>query len=270
MNRVLNRLRDMASRRTSHMSDEDFVIRGLWRVDHRCQPNSAERLLNYSFIMAQTEFQGCSYADFGSIDITSHAEALIGADARHVECFDPPVAIAVLDTVYAHLSEQADVTHQLVGKLSAKAEQRARIVVDEVMTLLEGVPRGQVAHVGVIGNFVAELRLRGVDLVATDYDPVLVRDGIHGVPVLHGDETPSIVEAADVALVCGETLIDGSLDEVLAAATRGRTKLLVYAVTGAHFAHEYCRTFSVDTVVAEPQPQYLFQGPTQLRVIRNR
>ncbi|MEY9860740.1 hypothetical protein ABH935_006377 [Catenulispora sp. GAS73] len=267
MNRVLQKLREVAMRRTACLDDEEFLLRGLWRVDHRCRPNREERLLNFSFVMAQTEHQGCSYADFGSVDIARYADEFIGKDARFIECTDPSMEIALLDTVYAGIKEPVDVVHDLQGRLSAKAVRRAELVGDEVMALLEETSGRRVANVGVIGNYVAELQRRGVEIVATDYDPILIQDGINGVPVLHGDQTPAIVEAADVALVCGETLINGSLDDVLDAARRGGTRLIVYAVTGAHFAHEYCRIFGIDTVIAEPQPQYLFQGTTRLGIL---
>ncbi|MFD7498957.1 hypothetical protein ACFV8T_42915 [Streptomyces sp. NPDC059832] len=59
-----------------------------------------------------------------------------------------------------------------------------------------------------------------------------------------------------------------TLEELIEAAAEHDTRLVIFAVTGCHFAEEYCRTFGVDTVVAEPQPQYLFQGPSTLEICR--
>lgn len=270
MSTVLDRLREIALVRSKEHPDDLHLIRGLWRVDHRCRPNRRERLLNYTFVMAQTEHQGCCYADFGAMDIDACADRLINQDARSADPGNTTVAIALLDAVYAAFGDKPDLVHTIDGPIGTKAVRRAELVADEVLAQLDACAGRRVVNVGVIGNFVSELQRRQVDVVASDYDPVLLRDGINGVPVVTGDRSPELVERADVALVCGETITNGSLDEVLEAARGGGTRVIIYAVTGAHFAREYCQSFGVHAVISEPQPQYLFQGPTRLGVMRAR
>ncbi|GAA3737484.1 hypothetical protein GCM10022402_16840 [Salinactinospora qingdaonensis] len=268
MNPILETLRSIAHERSQGVPDEDFILRSMWRVDHRSQPTPYERFMVYSFVMAQTVRQGCSYADFDSIQLGEWSDQLIGQDAREVRGSCREENIALLDAVFGALPRSPHETYTVNGGTVAKPLARSRIVVAEAMRLLRRHGGNRVANVGVIGNFIHHLKQEGVDVTASDFDPELIKHGILDVPVVSGRQSPQVVAEADVALVCSETLASDTLDELVAAAHDNGTKLVLFAVTGCHFAEEYCRTFGIDAVISEPQPQYLFQGPSTLEVYR--
>lgn len=85
---------------------------------------------------------------------------------------------------------------------------------------------------------------------------------------MSGDLSPELAQDADIALVCGEALINDTLSEVLAGAVGARTPVVIYAVTGASLASLYVDTFGAAAVLSEPQPQYLFHGRTHLGVFQ--
>lgn len=268
MDSTLDDLRAIVAERGRSVPDDDFAIRSLWRVDHRSQPTPYERFMVYSFVMAQTVRQGCSYADFGSVRIGPWTDALIGRDAREVRGLSVEEDIAILDAAFGALPRQPDETHVIDGLPTGKALRRAELIVAETMRLLTRGGGRRVAQVGVMGNLIHYLRGADIELTASDFDPDLIANGILGVPVVSGDESPRLVAESDVALVCGETLASQTLGELVSVAHEHGTKLVVFAVTGCHFAQEYCRTFGIDTVVSEPQPQYLFQGSSTLEIYR--
>jgi hypothetical protein len=101
-------------------------------------------------------------------------------------------------------------------------------------------------------------------------DGELISNGIHGIPVRHGAHSPELVADCDVALICGETIANNTLSELIQTAREHRTTTVIFAVSGCHFAEEYCRTFGVDAVISEPQPQYLFQGTSTVDIYRRR
>lgn len=92
--------------------------------------------------------------------------------------------------------------------------------------------------------------------------------GLNGVRVEHGCRTLELIGEHDVVLATGMTLATNTLPAILERVRETRTRLVLFAATGSHFGREYCRTFGVDVVVSEPQPQYLFQGVTDIRVYR--
>jgi hypothetical protein len=265
---ILDYLSQTALERSELFPDEEFMLRGLWRMDYLSQPNAQERIMKYSFLMAQTRHQGCCYADFGSVDADAIAGIPLGRDARSLPTGNVAERIAVLDAVYGTLCGKADEAHVLAGTPGEKASRRAELVTAEVLRELAGRKGRRVANIGVMGNFIHHLRRHSVDVTASDLDPELVGDYVDGVHVIHGSRSLELVAESDVALVCGETLATETLDDIIRTAHDSDTALVIFAVSGCHFAEEYVRTFGVDVVISEPQPQYLFQGISQIEVYR--
>ncbi|MCJ1681146.1 DUF364 domain-containing protein [Streptomyces sp. APSN-46.1] len=268
MEKILDTLRSIVNARSAALPDEDFLLRSLWGVDYRSQPTEYERFMVYSFVMAQTVRQGCCYADFGTVDLGEWSDSLIGRDAREVRGSTVAEDIAILDAAFGALPRDPFRTLQIDGAPAQKALARAEIVVGEAMEQLRRVGGRRVAQVGVMGNLIHFLQKEEVSITASDFDTELIERGVLGVPVVSGDESARIVAESDVALVCGETLASQTLEELVLTAREHNTKLVVFAVSGCHFAEEYCRTIGIDAVIAEPQPQYLFQGPSMLEVHR--
>nr|QVT76738.1 hypothetical protein [Streptomyces sp.] len=268
MERILDTLRAVVTERSKGLPDEDFLLRGMWRVDYRSQPTEYERFMVYSFVMAQTVRQGCCYADFGTVGLGEPHDALIGRDAREVRGGTLAEEIAILDAAFGALPRDPYRTLTIDGTPERKALARAEIVVGEAMEQLRRTGGRRVAQVGVMGNLIRFLQGEDVTIAASDFDPELIENGVLGVPVVSGDESARLVAESDVALVCGETLASDTLEELVVTARRHGTRIVVFAVSGCHFAQDYCRTVGIDAVIAEPQPQYLFQGPSTLEIHR--
>jgi hypothetical protein len=255
MDDILGTLRAILAERSRDVPDDDFRLRSLWSVDYRSQPTEYERFMVYSFVLAQTVRQGC-------------CDGLIGKDARLVRGGTLEEDIAILDAAFGALPRSPAQVVTVDGAPEAKALARAKTAVGETMKLLTRSGGRKVAQVGVMGNLIQHLLREDIDITASDFDPYLIENGILGVPVCSGEESARLVAESDVALVCGETLASRTLEELVATAAEHDTRLVIFAVTGCHFAQEYCATFGVDTVMAEPQPQYLFQGPSTLEIYR--
>lgn len=270
MSLIIDQLQEMALERTSSMPDEEFSLRGLWRVDYNCRPNDWERLMSFGFLIAQTAYQGCCYTDFGTTAIEDISESLIGKDARTVDYRNLFQRIAVLDAIYGSLRGPADLSLTVAGTPAEKAARRAALVVAEVTRELEGSSGQFVANIGVIGNFIHVLRAQGINVKASDFDQRLIGRQLSGVTVASGDNSLGFVADSNVALVCSETLASETLDEIIKVAAENHTKIVIFAVSGCHFAEEYVRSFGVDVVVSEPQPQYLFQGTSHIGIYRRR
>lgn len=267
---ILDQLQEMALERTSSMPDEEFLLRGLWRVDYHCRPNDWERLMAYGFLIAQTAYQGCCYTEFGVSAAEDVSESLIGVDARTIAYRSLFQRIAVLDAIYGSLCGPADLSLTFTGTPAEKAAQRAALVVAEVTRELEDSSGHLVANIGVIGNFIHILRAQGINVKASDFDSKLIGRRLGGVTIASGDYSLGFVADSSVALVCSETLASETLDEIIKVAADNNTKIVIFAVSGCYFAEEYVRSFGVDVVVSEPQPQYLFQGTSHIGIYRRR
>lgn len=163
----------------------------------------------------------------------------------------------------------AHTRHTVEGTLDEKTTTRAALIVDEALALAT-TRTARVVNIGVMGNLISQLKRHDVHIRASDFDEDLVTHGILDVPVHHGDHSPELVADSDVALICGETIANDTLSRLLEVALAHHTKVVIFAVSGCHFAAEYCRSFGADVVVSEPQPQYLFQGPSTINVFRRK
>ncbi|GAA3293403.1 Rossmann-like domain-containing protein [Streptomyces cinereospinus] len=269
MHSIIDTLRTIVAESSHNVPDDDFRLRALWGVDYRSQPTAYERFMVYSFVLAQTVRQGCCYADFGTVSVDADGDALIGGDARETVGRTDEESIAILDAAFGALPRDPQRRLVIDGRPSDKALARAEVIVEETLRQLRRTGGGKrVAQIGVMGNLVHLLQQENVTLATSDFDQELIEHGILGVPVHHGDHSAELVADADVALVCGETLASNTLESLVTAARDNDTRLVVFAVSGCHFAQEYVHTFGIDAVISEPQPQYLFQGPSLLEVYR--
>jgi hypothetical protein len=263
---LIRELRDTLRAKSAGCSDDDFVLRGLWRVDYRYRPNRWERDLAYTMIYGQTIWQGCCYVDYQAAVID---DSYLGQDSRELVPTDPATEVAVLDAAYAVIDKTPAVVHTFEGSAESKAVERARIVVDEVQHLLGGDVRdARILQVGVMGNFVRQLVDRGAAVVGSDFDQKLIGRTFNDAPMRDGVNTLDMIAEADVVLATGMTLSTGTLGDIIEATKRHGAKLVLFAATGAHFAEEYCRSFGVDVVLSELQPQYMFQGTSTINIYR--
>ena len=111
MSEIYNILRDQALKKTKNFKDDDFLIRGLWKVDLAFRPNLHERTFRYAFLVSQTVGQGSCYCDKELVI----DETLIGKDAREVieerDCY----SISVLDSLYSSIPKKPFRVHEIRG-----------------------------------------------------------------------------------------------------------------------------------------------------------
>lgn len=267
--RFLDELANIGRDKSKGLPDESFLIRGLWRTDLLFRPNPAERTFNYTYLLVQTVREGACYCS--TIPLLAEGFYLLGQDCRTAEfkyrCFE----VAALDAMFSAFEKHPDETKTMTGTSAEKALWRSRIIADEVLRQLEllGAERPRVVNVGVIGNLVKMLTERGIDVVGTDEDPTLVGAEIDGIPVYGEERTVELVEECDVAVMTGMIISTDTMEEIFAAARRGRTRLVMFCETGANLCEEYVK-LGVDSAIAEPFPFYIFGGPTKIDLYRKR
>lgn len=273
MTEILEVLRQRAIARSHEYDVENFVLRGVWRTEYFLRLTQEETLFHLNYVLAQTTGQGCSYYDPGDED-PGLGDSLIGQNVLEMEWVSRCMSIATLDAAYTVLKGPPTRSVVLTGTNTEKAGARARLVCDEAVSLLSqsGPKRGRrkiVALIGVVGSMLASLlRHKGLVLKASDFEKRIVHHQVHGIDVEHGSGSTELVAEADVAIVTGMTLATNTLDAILRAALENRTRLVMFAETGANFGSEYSR-MGVDTVVSEPFPFYLTcSGATRIDIYR--
>ncbi len=179
--------------------------------------------------------------------------------------------VAAADAMFSAFEKRPDETKTMTGSSADKALWRSQIVVDEVMRqlALSGKENGRVVNVGVIGNIIRMLTAKGIRVTGTDGDPTLVGSEIGGVPVYDQDRTVEFVEECDVAVMTGMVISTESLNDILEAARRGGTRLVMFCETGANLCEEYVK-LGVDCAIAEYFPFYIFGGTTHIDVFRKK
>jgi Putative heavy-metal chelation len=261
--------RAQEAHRDGRLSADATTIRGVWNTSYVIELAEASSRLHLHYVVVQTVAQGCCYYE-PTIETPGVSEALIGLNVLSARLVGQAWHIAALDAVFAELCREADDQHVISGSNIEKAEGRASLIASEVTRLLGSMRRpARVANIGVVGDVVDALkRSPEVEVLASDFYQQIVGRTIHGVEVAHGSLTPQIVADADVALVTGMTLANGTIDEIMDVAQANGTAVVVFAQTGAHFAELYC-DLGVRTVISEPLPFYLTgSGPTTIDVFR--
>lgn len=262
-------LREKGIDKSKDYPDESFRIRGLWRTDLLFQPNPVERTFKYVYMLVQTVKEGACYCS--TIPFLEEGYYLLGQDCREVEfkyrCFE----VSTTDAMYSAFEKTPDETFSMSGTSAEKALWRSRIIVDETLRLLElaGIEGGSVVNVGVIGNIVRMLSDKGLTVYGTDEDPALVGAELDGIPVYGEDRTVEMVERCDAAVMTGMIISTDTMEDILDAARRSGTKLIMFCETGANLCDEYVK-LGVDSAVAEPFPFYIFGGTTRIDIYRRK
>lgn len=243
----------------------NFCIRGVWTTRYRLKLLPESTPFDLQFVLVQTVGIGCCY--YPVPELISGEGACIGASV--FDRFEhPALDIAALDAAATVITPRGE--HRVLsGTNTAKASQRAHLICSEARRLAGPAMSPRVALVGVVGEVLHELRgWDGAEVLASDYAPQLAGDQMEGVLVRPGADTERLIESADVAIVTGMSLANGTLQGILDTAQRAKTKLLIFAQTGHSFAPIYLG-LGIDTVVSEPFPFYLSAaGPSDVWIAR--
>ncbi len=265
----LKLLREKGIDKSRDYPDDLFRIRGLWRTDLLFQPNPVERTFKYVYLLVQTVGEGACYCS--TIPFLEEGYYLLGQDCREAEfkyrCFE----VSTVDAMYSAFEKHPDESFTMAGTSAEKALWRSKIIVDETLRQLElaGIEDGSVVNVGVIGNIMKMLSDKGIEVFGTDEDPVLVGAELEGAPIYGEDRTVEMVERCDAAVLTGMIISTDTMEEILQAAERTGTRLIMFNETGANLSEEYVK-LGVDAAVAEPFPFYIFGGTTRIDVYRKK
>jgi hypothetical protein len=270
---ILSYLTQEAKEREAELPPEAFTIVGFWNTEYAVRLRPASTPLHLKHVCVETNAIGTCYYERDLSQQPTIEENLIG---RRIEraFLNRIWRIAAYDALYANIIRKPDSEIALNGSPMELAKQRATIVCDEVRRLAHQVlpksPQLKVVNVGVVGDFLEQLsRDTTFSLQATDFYDTIVDETYHGVKVLDGRRyTVPLVRDADIALVTGMTLANGTMEGIFEAARKGKTALVFFAETGANFAEEYLK-LGADTVISEPFPFYLSGSPkVTIRVYR--
>jgi hypothetical protein len=262
-----------ALERAATLPAAPFRLTALWTVSFLVQPAPGERKTSYPMAIAQTENFGTAV---GLTVLPEPDVELVGQDARHVLscglCRHPVERAAVVDSVIGQVSRPADRQLVLDGDSHAKYVARARLFAEEAAALLERAPlkgsKPRVLVIGATAGIIGALVGRGFAVSATDLWPEAVGRELGGVRVRSGKtDNPRLMQQADLAIITGMTLSNGTLPGLMALADKHSTKTMIWAVTGRNFGDYYTR-HGVDCVISDPSPFLLLSGPAAMAVWR--
>jgi len=260
-------LRDQALKKSSTSKDEDFIIRGLWKADVIIKLDIIERIARYNSVIAQTVGQGCCHCD---TDVSLDPN-LIGKDAREFISSRNCISIALLDSIFSSIPKRPQRVYELKGTLGEKIDKRSSIVLKESERLLKDLKGKEirVVNVGFVGDFVKKLKGENYLTFATDLNEDVIGQSAYGVTIESGTtKTLEYVKNCDLAIITGMAISTNTLDDIVEAAKRHGTRLVIFAETGANFAEEYCRSVGIDVAISEPFPFYVHQGVSRIEVYR--
>jgi len=264
-----------ALERAAGLPAEPFRLLALWSVTFLLQAEAHERKARYTMRIAQAEGYGRS----GGLTPPDPDPDLVGQDARRIlrerRCRHDADRTAIVDLVMGQISRPADAQVVVEGTAHRKYLLRTELFADEVEWVTRGRdPRYRKADpprvlvVGATAGILDALTRRGFAVSATDLSTDVVGQTLGGLPVQDGrTANPRLMEDADVAIVTGLSLTNGTLPDLVSAAKTHNTSTIVWAITGKNFGHYYTE-HGVDSVISDPSPFLLLPGPAAIAIWR--
>jgi uncharacterized UPF0146 family protein len=256
---------------------ESFRLLALWSVTFLVQAEPSERKARYTMRIAQSEGYGRS-GGLGSGPPEPDPD-LVGEDARRIlrerRYRNDTDRTAIVDLVLGQVSRPADAQVVLDDTVHRKYVERTEIFADEA----EWVLRGRDAHhrkadpprvlvVGATAGILDALVRRGFDVSATDLATDVVGQTLAGLLVQDGRTANlQLMKDADLAIVTGLSLTNGTLSDLMSAAKTHNTSTIIWAITGKNFGHYYT-DHGVDSVISDPSPFLLLPGPATIAIWR--
>jgi hypothetical protein len=268
-----------ALERSENLPDELFRLTAIWYINFVRQPVPGERKTRYIVKLAQAQNYGIS------IGLSPHLPEpnanLVGEDSRQVlkngTWGDEIERTALVDLVISYVSRPADQQIRLEGSSHAKYSARSTIFADEVASVLQTKGskyfKGNKPRVLVIGATAAIIKGllgRGFDVSATDLAPEIIDHELGGVKIRSGEgANERLIAEADLAVVTGMTLPNGSLPSIVEQAAKCNTSILIWAITGRNFGDYYTK-YGVDAVISDPSPFLHLPGAATIAIWRKK
>ncbi len=246
-----------------HPADQ-HAVGAFWVRQSTQFPGTDHKYRNYYLVLrVGAGFGGCCVErDQLSSDI---AEELSGRSVAEL-LVDPrvPVRIAALDAFLAAAQPHRDAAQAQAMWLPQGTPLERAVVRDRAIASLLRIEPGQrVGLIGVVNPLVAAIQSNGGICVPCDFNMTTTADGT---PV--GRDMVPVLEQADMLIVTGMTLSNGSFDIILAAARRRGISLIVYAQTGSAIVPRFLG-HGVSAVSSEPFPFSQFSAdPTPVYLYR--
>ena len=269
--------------KASRLSADRFRLTSFWDIDFVIQHVPRERRTRYTMRLAQSEIYGLACGLTSALQNTDHALApndhdMVGEDSREIlkdrRFRDDLDRTALVDLIMGHVSAAAMDQVTLGHTMRDKHALKSRLFADEADLILrrKGAEalKGSKPHILVIGAMagtISELLARGFEVTATDMAPEVVGQNLGGVTVREGTQNASLIEAADLAIITGMTLPNGTLPVLMEAAKINNTSTMIWAVTGKNFG-QYYTEHGVDCVISDPSPFLLLPGPATIGIWR--
>jgi putative heavy-metal chelation protein len=272
---TLEALQHWSLDRSSRLTADRFRLTAFWDVDYVRQQVPGERRARYTMRLAQAESYGAA------IDHSSPRQAcdpnLIGEDCRHIlddrRYRDNVDRTGLIDLVVGEVTAQG---HEVTfgQTMRDKYASRARLFADEATLVLRRnglhaskATRPHIHVAGATAGILSTLLARGFKVTATDLSPDIVGQNLGGVTVCDAVENSRFIAAADLIIITGMTLPNGTLPSILETAKAFDTSTMVWAVTGRNLGQYYAE-HGVDCVISDPSPFFQLPGPASIRIWR--
>lgn len=264
--------------RSENLPDELFRLTAIWHINFVRQPVPAERKTRYVAKLAQAQNYGIAMG-LGP-NLREPDADLVGEDSRQVlknrTWGDEIERTALVDLVISYVSRPADQQIRLEGSSHAKYSARSAIFADEVASVLK--TRGskyfkgnkpRVLVIGATAGIIGSLLNQGFDVSATDLAPEIAGHQLGGVKIQSGEgANQRLIAEADLAVVTGMTLPNGSLPSIVEQAAKCNTSILIWAITGRNFG-DYYTQYGVHTVISDPSPFLHLPGAATIAIWRS-
>lgn len=274
-----------ALERSADLSADLFRLTSFWYMDWFVQHMPTDRKTRYTARLAQSENYGIACGLTSALQESDHAlarrdadYAVVGEDSRQIlkdrRYRTDMDRTALIDLVFGHLSAVADDQVIVDQARRDKYARKSRIFADEAEMILrrkgsEAI-KGSKPHIHVIGAMAgthAALISRGFEVTATDMSPDVVGQNLGGVTVCDGTENCKFIEVADLVIITGMTLPNGTLPSLIEAAKINNTSTMIWAVTGKNLGH-YHVAHGIDCVISDPAPFLQLPGPARIGIWR--
>lgn len=267
---LLTSCRQYVEANSRHIDAPSLIVRGAWRTQYALKLTDNDFPVLREFLLIQTDgFGSCHYDPAQGTPLLTEC---VGRNALTLMEYPLPYKIAALDSVATGLWPPSNREYKLTGKNSDKVENRSHIICSEAKRTAPDIPfkggdKVRVTVVGALGSLIKTLVAESRFIVeATDCDLQVVGRNYHGVIIEDGSKTVEKVAGADVAIVTGMTLANGTINDILAVDASRRARVIMYMQTAANLVQPFLAA-GITTVVSEPYPFYFMgSGESVVRV----
>jgi hypothetical protein len=194
---------------------------------------------------------------FGFVeDAQYNVDGFIGGSAFDALSAGPDfLRVCLLDAIFEKVNRLEGLaptrTIPYRGTAAENGQLQAQVLAD--LALVEAGMK--VAVVGAVEDIAWVLLKRGATPLLADF--YLAGQLVGGLKV--GDDARSVIKYADAVIMTGNTLKTRTIDQLLADATSRKTRVVVYAMSGAEVAPRYL-DFGASAVTVERFPYFWYPG----------